>query len=282
VTGGPHTTARGTLTALILAGERDGQNPLALAAGVSQKCWVPAGGVPMLLRVVETLGRCRAIGRIAVSLMDAATEQDRQALSQRAAGAELVLLPCCADSPSASVLAALEALPAPYPLIVTTADHALLTAEMVEHFWRACESADAEVAAAVTPASVIARAYPETRRTYLRFADGPRSGANLFALRRPAGRRAVEFWRRIERDRKRPWRLIGALGLSPLLAYLLGRLTAGRAAEQATRIFGARSAIVDLPFAEAAIDVDKPADLVLVDRILKDREQRHVSAGASL
>lgn len=281
MTGGPQTTARGPLTALILAGERGGENPLALAAGVSQKCWVPAGGVPMLLRVVETLGQCRAIGLIAVSLMDEATERDRQALTHRAAGAELVLLPC-ADSPSASVLAALETLDRPYPLLVTTADHALLTAEMVEHFWQACERSDADVAAAVTPASVIAQAYPETRRTYLRFGDGPRSGANLFALLRPAGRRAVEFWRGIERDRKRPWRLIGAFGLSPLLAYLFGRLTMERAVEEASRMFGAESAIVDLPFAEAAIDVDKPADLVLVDRILKDREQGHVSAGASL
>ena len=281
MTGGPQRIDRGPVTALILAGERGGANPLAQAAGVGQKCWVPAGGVPMLLRVVETLGRCRAIGRIAVSLMGAATEQERQALTERAAGAELVLL-ASADSPSASVLAALETLDGPYPLLVTTADHALLSDEIVEHFWRACELADGDVAAAVVPASVIQRAYPETRRTYLRFADGPCSGANLFALLRPAGRRAVEFWRRIERNRKRPWRLIGAFGLLSLTAYLFGRLTAGRAAQEASRIFGAEAAIIDLPFAEAAIDVDKPADLGLVDRILKDREQGHVSAGASL
>lgn len=279
MTGGPESTDRGPLTALVLAGERGGANPLAQAAGVSQKCWVPAGGVPMLLRVVETLGRCRAIGRIAVSLMDQATDQDRQALSRRATGVELVLLPC-ADSPSASVLAALETLDRPYPLLVTTADHPLLNAEMVEYFWAACAGAD--VAAAVTPASLILRAYPETRRTYLKFGDGHRSGANLFALLRPQGLRAVEFWRRVEQNRKRPWRLMSAFGLSPLLAYLLGRLTVGRAACQASQIIGAKTAIVDLPFAEAAIDVDKPADLILVDRILKDREQGHVQAGASL
>ncbi len=281
MTGRLDSTDRGPLAALILAGERGGRNPVAQAAGVTEKCWVPAAGVPMLLRVVDTLCQCRAVSRIAISLQAGATDEDREALAQRAAGLELALMPSGA-SPTASILEAVGSLEDPYPLLITTADHPLLNAEMVDHFWAACEDADADVAAAVTPASVIQRAYPETRRTYLRFGDGPRSGANLFALLRPEGLRAVEFWQRIEQNRKRPWRIMSAFGLSPLLAYLLGRLTVDRAARQASEIFGAKAAIVDLPFAEAAIDVDKPADLVLVERILKDREQGHVQAGAPL
>ncbi len=281
MTGRLDSTDRGPLAALIVAGERGGRNPVAQAAGVTEKCWVPAAGVPMLLRVVDTLCQCRAVSRIAISLQAGATDEDREALAQRAAGLELALMPSGA-SPTASILEAVGSLEDPYPLLITTADHPLLNAEMVDHFWAACEDADSDVAAAVTPESVIQRAYPETRRTYLRFGDGPRSGANLFALLRPEGLRAVEFWQRIEQNRKRPWRIMSAFGLSPLLAYLLGRLTVDRAARQASEIFGAKAAIVDLPFAEAAIDVDKPADLVLVERILKDREQGHVQAGAPL
>lgn len=279
--GGPHAAERGSLTALILAGERGGANPVARAAGVSQKCWAPVAGVPMLLRVVESLGRCPTIGRIAVSLQGEAAEGDRAALARRSAGREVTVLPS-GVSPSASILAAVEALADPFPLLITTADHPLLEAEMVEHFWLACAGTEADVAAAVTPASVIERAYPETRRTYLKFADGRRSGANLFVLTDPRGLRAVEFWRRIEQNRKRPWRIMGAFGVVPLTAYLLGRLTVARAARRASQVIGAKATIIDLPFAEAAIDVDKPADLVLVDRILKDREGGHVQAGASL
>jgi GTP:adenosylcobinamide-phosphate guanylyltransferase len=281
VTGRPESTGGRPVTALILAGERGGENAVARAAGVAEKCWAPAAGVPMLLRVVETLCRCRMVGRIAISLRSDPTAEDREALARRAAGVALTLLPCGA-SPSASILAAVDALDRPYPLLITTADHPLLDAQMIDHFWAAVAGSDADVAAAVTPASVIERAYPETRRTYLRFGDGRRSGANLFALLRPEGRLAVEFWRRIEQNRKRPWRLIATFGLSPLLAYLLGRLTVEGAVRQASRIIGARAAIVDLPFADAAIDVDRPADLALVDRILKDRERGHVQAGAPL
>ncbi|MDX1423859.1 MAG: nucleotidyltransferase family protein [Kiloniellales bacterium] len=269
------------LTALILAGERGGANPVAEAAGVSEKCWAPVAGVPMVLRVVACLARCRGVGRIAVALQSGATDADLAALSRHAGGIELRVLPC-GDCPTGSILAAVDALREPYPLLITTADHPLLRPEMVEHFWQACAASRADIAAAVTPASVIQGAYPESQRTYLRFADGRRSGANLFALLTPQGRRAIEFWRRIEQNRKRPWRLMSAFGLAPLLAYLLGRLTVADAARRASEIVGAEAAIVDLPFAEAAIDVDKPADFVLVDRILRDREAGHVPAGAPL
>lgn len=281
MSGRPHAAERGPLTALILAGERSGANPVAQAAGVSQKCWAPVAGVPMLLRVIESLSRCPAVGRIAVSLQGAATEHDRATLAECAAALDLTVLPC-GTGPSASILAAVEALADPFPLLITTADHPLLQAEMIDHFWLACAGAQADVAAAVTPASVIEQSYPETRRTYLKFADGRRSGANLFVLTGPPGLRAVEFWRRIEQNRKRPWRLMRAFGVMSLMAYLLGQLTVARAARRASAIIGAKVAIIDLPFAEAAIDVDKPADLVLVDRILKDREGGHVQAGASL
>ncbi len=281
MTGRPDLEERGPLAALVLAGERGGENPVAQAAGVSEKCWAPAAGVPMVLRVVDTLRQCRSVSRIAVSLRAGASDANHEALAQRAAGLKLKLLPS-GPSPTASILEAVGLLEDPYPLIVTTADHPLLNAEMIDHFWTACAGSDVDVAAAVTPASVIQRAYPETRRTYLRFADGPRSGANLFALLRPEGLEAVRFWQRVERSRKRPWRLMGAFGPRPLLAYLLGRLTVERAASEASRIFGAKAAILDLPFAEAAIDVDKLSDLLLVERILKDREQGHVQAGAPL
>ncbi len=136
MTGRPEKTDRGPLAALILAGERGGENPIAQAAGVTEKCWAPAAGVPMLLRVVDTLCQCRAVSRIAISLRAGATEEDRAALSQRAAGVELRLLPCGA-SPTASILEAVRSLESPYPQLITTADHPLLNAEMVDHFWMA-------------------------------------------------------------------------------------------------------------------------------------------------
>ena len=59
-------------TALVLAGSRGPDDPVARAGGVAHKCLVPVAGVPMAVRVVETLAACPSVGRIALALEDPA------------------------------------------------------------------------------------------------------------------------------------------------------------------------------------------------------------------
>ena len=56
------------VTALVLAGQRRGTDPMAAAAGVSHKALLPVAGVPMLLRVVSALRSTPGIARIVVSI----------------------------------------------------------------------------------------------------------------------------------------------------------------------------------------------------------------------
>lgn len=248
-------------TALVLAGSRGSDDPVARHCGVEHKCLAPVGGAPMLARVVQTLAASASINRIFISL-----PEPRILEGLPLAGSCTAL--SSAASPSASVLQALEEVPDALPLLLTTADHPLLSAAMVDGICAEARASGADLVAGLTDATVIRSAYPDARRTYLRFADAAYSGANLFALVTPASRRAVAFWRRVEQERKRPWRLVRAFGLRPLLAYLLGRLTLDGAMARASEVIGARIVAVRLPFAEAAIDVDKPDDLMLVESIL--------------
>ena len=78
-------------------------------------------------------------------------------------------------------------------------------------------------------------------------------------------------WPKLFVQRKKPWRLVRAFGLRPLLLYLLGRLPLDRAMREASKITGSTVRAVTMPFAEAAIDVDKPEDLVAVEKILAAR-----------
>ena len=123
----------------------------------------------------------------------------------------------------------------------------------------------------VVAESVLRATYPSTTRTYLRFRDGGYSGANLFAFRSPQALRAAEFWVRAEAFRKQPWRLASAFGPMTLLLFASRRLSLEEALERASRAIGCRIRAVPLPFAEAAIDVDRPSDLDLVSEILAAR-----------
>ena len=257
-------------TALVLAGRRGGEDPLARHYRVAYKCLALAAGVPMLVRVLNALAASPSVGRIFVVLEDPTILDSVPTVEAWRCEHACAAL-AGAQTPSLSVLKALDEIPAGLPMLVTTADHPLLTPQIVEHFCAAARATSADVVAGLTAAEVIRAAYPETQRTYLRFRDGPCSGANLFALLTPDSWPAVAFWRKVEQERKRPWRLARAFGLGALIAYLSGRLTLDSALARASAVIGAQVAAVRLPFAEAAIDVDKPADLALVEAILARR-----------
>ncbi|MFO1034686.1 MAG: hypothetical protein U1E15_11615 [Hyphomicrobiales bacterium] len=80
-----------------------------------------------------------------------------------------------------------------------------------------------------------------------------------------------DTWAAIEKNRKKPWKLVAAFGLTPLFKFILGRLTLASAFAEISQRLGIRVVPLLLPFAEAAIDVDKPSDHILAESILLKR-----------
>ncbi|WP_299617638.1 NTP transferase domain-containing protein [Pelagibius sp.] len=257
----------GRFTALVLAGDRGPEDPLCRAAGVTHKCLVEVGGEPMVARVVAALAASPWIGRIALSLNDPALAAQIPGFQALIDQRRLTAL-ATAESPSRSVLAALEGLDDPFPLLIATADHALLSPAMVDHICAASAGADLDLAVGVTGSALLLRRYPQSKRTYLSFRDERYSGSNLFTLMTPTATAAVDLWKRAEQQRKRPWRIAAVFGPALLLNYLLRRLTLDQALARISQRLGLTVAAVKMPFAEAAIDVDKPEDLALVEEIL--------------
>jgi 2-phospho-L-lactate guanylyltransferase (CobY/MobA/RfbA family) len=227
----------------------------------------------MLLRVVRALRASTSVDHIEVSIDDPDAFESIPELRELEARGEAThhsSLP----SPSRSVQDALNGHRLGDRVCVTTADHALLTPTIIDHFTASAEASDADVVVGVVAESVLRAAYPSTTRTYLRFRDGGYSGANLFAFRSRQALRAAEFWVRAEAFRKQPWRLASAFGPTTLLLFAARRLGLEEALERASRVIGCRIRAVPLPFPEAAIDVDRPSDLDLVSKILAERGEK--------
>ena len=245
--------------ALILAGSRGGVDPVAAYGGASHKALILLEGQTLLARVAQAL-RDAGATRIAVSVSDDAV---------RAHASELGLtVLTAATGPSLSVRDGIAALGT--PLLVTTADHALLRPAWITRFLHDAPPA-ADVAALLARRDVIEAAAPGTRRTYLRFADGAWSGCNVFHFATPRSIAALDLWAQVEADRKRPWRIVRRLGIGTLLRYLSGRLTLVEAIAHLGRLAGLDAAAVTSPFGLAAVDVDKPADLDLVRTLVETR-----------
>lgn len=245
-----------TLTALVLAGTRpDGADPVAASEGVAHKALAVVAGQSLLARVVGALEAAGAT-TIAVAASDPAVEAEARRLGT-------MVVPT-ARGPSGSVGLAFERFGA--PLLVTTADNALLDAAWVREIV-AGTPPGADVSLMLARRDRVEAAAPGSRRTWLKFADGQWSGCNLFLLATPQAARAIGAWQQVEADRKRPWRIARRLGLGTLLRYWRGRLTLAEGIGRVGRGLGIVAVPVAASDGRAAIDVDRPGDLALVRKL---------------
>src|SRR3546814_3022703 len=231
-----------------MAGSRPGPDPLLAGTGVATKALLPVAGRPMLAHVVAALRASPHIGPITILAQDSAALAAEPALGSCAA----LHFADSGQGIRASLAAALPVGDA--PLLVTTADNVLLTPSMIAEFLTG--AADSDVAVAMVERGVLLARYPESKRTWLRFRGGWWSGANLFRLR---GRRVLpllDFWGRIERDRKKGLKIVAAFGPALLLAAVLRLITIHQGVARAGLRFGLKAKVVPMSEAEACIDAE--------------------------
>lgn len=252
-------------TAVILAADRNANDPLLQASGACCKAMVKIDGTPMLERVVHALLESQHVAHIVIS---GPQEQQlpgstflRDALEQ----GNIRWLPP-ADSPSNSAYQAMQTLP-DTPVLITTADHPLLSAEIVDDFVARSLETGADVGVGLTDYASIHARYPAAKKTVTRFRDGGYCGCNLFTFMTPASHRVAQAWRRVEQQRKNPLRIISQLGWWSVLRYVLGWMTLDQALGELSQRLKVAIAPVHLPYPEAAIDVDSIADQELVEGI---------------
>jgi GTP:adenosylcobinamide-phosphate guanylyltransferase len=251
------------ITAVLLAGSRPGSDPLAAAFGTDLKALVPVGGKPMVRWPVEALLASNRFSEIRVLAQE--PERIGEALP---ANPKLRI-----EKSAASIAATLEQLcfdnSIQWPLFVTTADHVLLDAGMIDEFCDLGEVAD--IAIAVVERDNLMKRLPKSQRTWVHFRSGAYSGANMILL---SGKRvlpALELWRSVEQDRKKGWALLLAFGPLNLLGALLRLRTIHQTLDSIGRRIGATVEAVDLSDPLAAVDVDKLSDHDLVEELLKER-----------
>ena len=247
-------------TALVLAGSRPGRDPFAEQFGTEYKALIPVGGEPMVCRPVRALMEIKSIGKILVVSQSpepiaAVLPRNRRIKVQESQG---------------TIAETIEQLildrTAQFPILVTTADHALLDAEMLREFIDG--AGDADLALAVVERQSLMDRLPQSKRTWIAFRGGAYSGANLFAFGSIKALAAIEQWRSVEQDRKKGWRMLSALGPAVLIGALLRMRTIDQTATAIAGRLGMTARVVVLGNPLAAVDVDKPVDHAIVEAIL--------------
>ena len=250
-------------TAVVLAGSRPGRDAFAEQFDTDLKALIPVGGEPMVRRPVRTLLESKSIAKILVLSQAperiAAVLPDDPRIEARESKGTI----------AETVLGLISDNCVEWPLLVTTADHALLDPATVDEF---CDGADgADIAIGVVERATLLRRFPDAKRTWLKFRGGAYTGANLFALRSAAVAPAIELWRSVEQDRKKALRIVSVLGPHVLLAVALRLMSVDTILAQLGGRLGLSIKAARLSNPLAGIDVDKIEDQALAEAILAGR-----------
>ena len=255
------------MKAIVLAGTRAAETADARHGEAHPTPLTPVAGVPSLVRALGALRCAVAIeGGMLVGPDKRRGQHEGTVADLLATGDFEWTAP--AAGPAESLLKAVQQLPS-WPILVTTGDHALLTARTVDGFCAAATAQDADLIVGLAPHRLVAERFPGLRRTRLRFAGGAYCGTNLFLLRSPEAIQAIAFWVNVQADRKRPWRIARRLGWRTLATYFCGRLSVDEALAALSRLTGCTLGWVSVMDPIAAIDVDSAADLAVAERILQ-------------
>lgn len=257
-------------TALVLAGQRPGVDPVAAHFGLQAKALIPVAGEPMLSRVLHALAASPNIARIIVLAQNAEALLGDPALAWTASD-DRIEARVSGDTISGSVLTALRDPAIGLPVLVTTADNVMLTPATIAEFIGAAgnEAGKNDVSVALVERTRLEAAVGPNRRTWLTFKDGAFTGANLFALTGSGAENALRFWETVEQDRKSVRRLAAHFGPVLMMRLLARRLTVSGALNAAGAKLGASAAPVLLSDGRMGVDVDKVEDHALAERLLE-------------
>lgn len=230
----------------------------------------------MIARVIRTIAACPEIGTILISTDDSSVLSGIAPLDDLASNGRLKFVKAGTNL-FQSVKAALGD-GTDYPVLVTTADNALMTEEMIARFLSDFDASTADVGVAITKAETVWAKYPDGQRRPHRFADGPICNCNIFGLRNASAVTAAKAFEGGGQFGKSKLRVLQAFGFVNLLLYLSKQLTLASTFTRISKSFGVTIEAIELPFAEAPIDVDNERTARIARQILADRMPAPVQA----
>lgn len=255
---------------IVLAGGKTHNDTLADHFNQPHRCLIPLAGSPLVAHVLRTAALHPAIESLAVSVEPEAFGGVFDVMAQLP-GRGIVKLVEAKQNLADSVYAAAEGWNG--PLLVTTADQALLTMESIDamiHAVRRPDQTDCAAFALVSQEAIMEidpTCDPETHT----FSDGVFGNCNLYAATNLDALKATEVFRHGGRFAKNPWNSIRAFGLINLALMRLRTLTLSKAIERISDRM--RIAIKPVIFTDGtqAIDVNNAHTHRIVEQLISER-----------
>lgn len=165
----------------------------------------------------------------------------------------------------------LEINPAATRVLLVSSDIPGINSEIVDWVIENSLSADVDLCYNVVTRQVIEARFPGSRRTFTRLKGIELCGGDMHVIHTSVASMNPQVWERLIASRKNPVKQAAIIGFDTLLLMLLRRITIDSAVERVTARLDMTGKAIICPYAEIAMDVDKPGQLELMRANLAQR-----------
>jgi NDP-sugar pyrophosphorylase family protein len=233
------------------------------------KVMLDIAGKPMIQWVLDALSESNHIDRVVIVGLDADEEVN--------CAKELAFVPSqgsMLDNIRASVRKAQELNPLGEHVVAVSGDVPAITAEMVDWEVEMAMESDHDLYYTVVTRQVMETRFPDSKRSYTPLKDMQVCGGDVHTFRISLAMSEDSVWDDLIGARKNVIKQASIIGFSTLLLLLLRRLTIDGAIPRVTKRLGITGKALVCPYAEVAMDVDKPHQLEILRADLEKRAAR--------
>ncbi len=254
------------MDAFITAGGIPGpDDPLYPATRGQPKAMLDVAGRPMIQWVLDALSGAARVDRVVVvGLGPEAGIHCEKPVSYLPNQGHML------DNIQAGIKEIVRLNPSARLVLAATSDIPAVTSAMIDWAVERCEQTDHDLYYLVVERSRMERRFPGSNRSYVRLKETEVCGGDMSVIR--AGLAADRrLWERMVAARKNALKQASFLGWDVLALMLLGRLTLESAERMVSRRIGLRGRVIVTPYAEVAMDIDKPHQLEILRNDLAAR-----------
>ena len=255
------------IDAIVIAGGVPSEDdPLFEYSQGGPKAMLDVSGRPMVQWVLDALCEAQSIGGVVVMGLP----EDSNVICDKA----------LAYSPSQgsmleNIRAGVEKLISIHPdslhVAIVSSDIPAITSDIVDWVVDTAMETDEDVYYNVITRQVMEKRFPGANRSYVRLKDVEVCGGDLNVARTSMVHENNELWDRIIASRKNAFKQAALLGYDTLLLLLLRAITLEGAVKKVTKRLNLTGRALVCPYAEVAMDVDKPHQLELLRADLAGR-----------
>jgi len=230
------------------------------------KALLDIAGKPMAQWALDALGRSTHVDSVVVVGVD----QD----SGLTCNKNLVFIPgkgAMLQNILAGVEKVLEINPEAHHILAVSSDIPAIRSNMVDWLIKSVQETDHDIYYCVVTRQVMEARFPNSKRSYIRLKDMEVCGGDMNAIRARTVTARQDVWERILEARKSAVKQVAMLGYDNLILFLLRQLDLETSVARVSKRLNIAGRALICPYAEIAMDIDKPHQLELLRQDLARR-----------